>query len=104
MHGMERVFIFCVLYVVLMELNIKASTDLSTMQRLVEGLKQVDECSGGERHSHYVLSENTTVTHIHKHTPHVEDFNRLHHHAPFEHMNFTEEELAATAEFTETPF
>lgn len=61
-------------------------------------------CTGQERHSHYEIDTGLLVTHEHEHTKNEKEFNRLHHHAPVEHANFTDEFLESTAERTKVPF
>jgi predicted Ser/Thr protein kinase len=69
------------------------------------------KCDGTERHEHYVIATDTLMTHSHEHTERVDsngishgDFNRLHHHAPVEHSNFTVEELETDAMYADIPF
>lgn len=62
------------------------------------------ECEGNERHEHYILATGSILTHVHEHTKHVGEHNRLHHHTPSEHFKFSIEELSATAEYTQVPF
>lgn len=62
------------------------------------------KCDGTEKHGHYVLSTGEMFEHKHQHTVNEKDFNRLHHHAPLEHDNFTNEELHVDVSYTKTPF
>lgn len=62
-----------------------------------------DKCDGQERHRHYSLNDNKYMTHIHPHMEYTDDFNRLHHHAPLVHADFTLEELAETAQDSDDP-
>ena len=53
----------------------------------------IQECDGTERHRHFRFSSNSYITHEHLHYKRVNNFNALHHHAPVEHDNFSDEEL-----------
>jgi hypothetical protein len=61
-------------------------------------------CDGKETHSHYVLASGDLFFHAHEHTVSTKEFNRLHHHAPKEHDNFTVEELENGATIVKVPF
>lgn len=62
------------------------------------------QCDGTEKHSHYKLATGQTHLHSHPHSRMSEDFNRLHHHAPIEHNDLTDEQLMHDAEIYEVPF
>lgn len=64
----------------------------------------IPECTGEERHFHYDITAGQDVTHVHKHTVYMTDFNRLHHHHPDNHKPFTDEFLESTLEILEIPF
>lgn len=62
------------------------------------------KCTGDEKHEHYVFATSIMMSHSHRHSVQDKDFNRLHHHSPLEHDNFSEEELEKDATFTEVPW
>jgi hypothetical protein len=64
----------------------------------------LSECDGTERHSHYVLSTSETFYHTHEHSVIDGDFNRLHHHPPIEHDNFTTDQLEKDGEYVKVPW
>lgn len=64
------------------------------MQTKIEQETKLKPCIGTEIHKHYSLATGTYIEHQHEHDCRSIDFNRLHHHAPENHHNFTDEELA----------
>lgn len=61
-------------------------------------------CDGEEKHEHYQWAKGILISHTHSHTVNEKEFNRIHHHAPIEHENFTIEELNKDYEELDVPF